>query len=312
MSHWASGELAVGVRADKLKLNVEQAVTMLEGGDFELVAHVTDKAGKPFAGAKVSVGLESSAICSVDATQAVTGEDGAATFALHGALPGLTTLTAAVDGTALSKQVDVRVSAEAVRPTRPVATIGATTFGAWSPKENYITVPKGTKLELSAEDGSTIWYTTNDTCPCRDEGRVKYTEPIALDSNMYVRIAAQRPGMSYSEYSERLNITITVTDEVAPEPEPDPGRQPEPKPTPGGGEQAGGTGSAGTATGGSTSTTTTVTTDKSKGKDKNSKKSGGADLANTGDDTAMTVTALVIAGATIAAAGVAATKRRKR
>ncbi len=79
---------------------------------------------------------------------------------------------------------------------------------------------QGHEAELSAEDGTTIWYTTNDTCPCRDEGRVKYTEPIALDSNMYVRIAAQRPGMSYSEYSERLNISITVTDEAAPEPTP--------------------------------------------------------------------------------------------
>lgn len=309
MARWASGELSVGVRADKLKLNVEQAVTMLEGDDFELVAHVTDKDGKPFAGAKVSVGLDSEAICSADAMQAVTGEDGAATFVLHGALPGLTTLTAAVDGTALSKQVDVRVSAEAVRPARPVAVIGGTTFGAWSPKENYITVPKGTKLELSAEDGSTIWYTTNDTCPCRDEGRVKYTEPIALDSNMYVRIAAQRPGMSYSEYSERLNITITVTDEAAPEP------KPEPKPTPGGGEQGGGadgSGGTGAPAGSSTSTTTTVTTDKSKGKGENGKKSGGTELASTGDSTAMTVAALGIAGATVAAAGIAATKRRKR
>lgn len=306
MARWASGELAVGVRADKLKLNVEQAVTMLEGGDFELVAHVTDKDGKPFAGAAVSVGLDSDAICSADAMQAVTGEDGAATFVLHGALPGLTTLTATVDGTALSKQVDVRVSAEAVRPARPVAVIGGTTFGAWSPKDNYITVSKGTKLELSAEEGATIWYTTNDTCPCKDDGRVEYTGPVTLDRNMYVRIAAQRPGMSYNEYSERLNITITVTDEVAPEPEP----QPEPKPTPGGGEQAGGTGAGGTATGGSTSTT--ETTGKSKGKDKNSKKSGGAELVNTGDTTAMTVAALGIAGATIVAAGVAATKRRKR
>ena len=313
MARWASGELVVGVRADKLKLNVEQAVTMLEGSDFELVAHVTDRAGKPFAGAKVSVGLESSAICSVDAIQAVTGEDGAATFALHGALPGLTTLTATVDGTALSKQVDVRVSAEAVRPARPVATIGATTFGAWSPKENYITVPKGTKLELSAEDGTTIWYTTNDTCPCRDEGRVKYTEPIALDSNMYVRIAAQRPGMSYSEYSECLNITITVTDEAVPEPKPEP--EPEPEPTPGSGEQGGGadgSGGTGAPAGGSTSTTTTVTTDKSKGKGENGKKSGGTELASTGDSAAMTVAALGIAGATVAAAGIAATKRRKR
>ena len=212
-----------------------------------------------------------------------------------------------MDGTALSKQVDVRVSAEAVRPARPVAVIGGTTFGAWSPKENYITVPKGTKLELSAEEGATIWYTTNDTCPCKDDGRVEYTGPVTLDRNMYVRIAAQRPGMSYSEYSERLNITITVSDEVTPEPGPEP--SPEPKPTPGGGEQGGG---AGTAAGGSTSTATTTTTDKSKGKDKTGKKSSGTELVNTGDDTAMTVTALGIAGATIAAAGVAATKRRKR
>lgn len=307
MSAWASGELTVGMRADKLKLNVEQAVTMLEGDDFELVAHVTDKDGKPLTGVTVSVGLDSEAICSADAMQAVTGEDGAATFMLHGALPGLTTLTATVDGTALSKQVDVRVSAEAVRPVRPVAVIGGTTFGAWSPKENYITVPKGTKLELSAEEGATIWYTTNDTCPCKDDGRVEYTGPVTLDRNMYVRIAAQRPGMSYSEYSERLNITITVTDEAEPEPEPTP--EPQPQPTPGGGEQGGGTG---TATGGSTSTTTTVTTSKSKGKDKNGKKPDGAKLANTGDDTGMTVVALGIAGATVVAAGIAATKRRKR
>ena len=170
-------------------------------------------------------------------------------------------------------------------------------------------MPKGTKLELSAEDGATIWYTTNDTCPCRDEGRVKYTELIALDSNIYVRIAAQRPGMSYSEYSERLNITITVTDEAAPDPTPDP------DPTPGDGDQGGGadgSGGTGVPAGGSTSTTTTVTTNKSKGKGENDKKSGGTELASTGDSTAMTVAALGIAGATVAAAGIAATKRRKR
>ena len=41
-------------------------------------------------------------------------------------------------------------------------------------------------------------------------------------------------------------------------------------------------------------------------------KKGDAVLAATGDTTAMTVTALGIAGATVAAAGIAATKRRKR
>ena len=57
---------------------------------------------------------------------------------------------------------------------------------------------------------------------------------------------------------------------------------------------------------------TTVTTDKSKDKGENGKKSGGTELASTGDSAAMTVAALGIAGATVAAAGVAVTKRRKR
>lgn len=149
----------------------------------------------------------------------MTGEDGAATFVLHGALPGLTTLTATVDGTALSQ------AGRCSRVCRGSAT-GATGGDDWCDDVWCMVAQgelhygaQGTKLELSAEDGTTIWYTTNDTCPCRDEGRVKYTEPIALDSNMYVRIAAQRPDMSYSEYSERLNITITVTDEAVPEPQ---------------------------------------------------------------------------------------------
>ena len=55
-----------------------------------------------------------------------------------------------------------------------------------------------------------------------------------------------------------------------------------------------------------------MTTDKSKGKGKNGKKSGGTELASTGDSAVMTVAALGIAGATVATAGIAATKRRKR
>ena len=57
--------------------------------------------------------------------------------------------------------------------------------------------------------------------------------------------------------------------------------------------------------------TTTTTTTKTATKTTPAKKSD-AVLAATGDNTAMTVAALGIAGATVAAAGVAATKRRKR
>lgn len=83
-------------------------------------------------------------------------------------------------------------------------------------------------------------------------------------------------------YTLWLNTDLTFTPEATPTPDP----QPEVKPV--------------------TTTTTTKTVEKA-----TPAKKSAAVLAATGDTTAMTVTALGIAGATVAAAGVAATKRRK-
>ena len=98
-------------------------------------------------------------------------------------------------------------------------------------------------------------------------------------------------------YTLWLNTDLTFTPEATPAPDPQP--TPEPKPTP----QPEVKPAAKPAT-------TTVTT-KTIEKTAPAKKSDAA-LVATGDNTAMTVAALGIAGATIAAAGVAATKRRKR
>lgn len=84
-------------------------------------------------------------------------------------------------------------------------------------------------------------------------------------------------------YTLWLNTDLTFTPEATLTPDP----QPEVKPV--------------------TTTTTTKTVEKT-----TPAKKSAAVLAATGDTTAMTVTALGIAGATVAAAGVAATKRRKR
>ena len=94
-----------------------------------------------------------------------------------------------------------------------------------------------------------------------------------------------------------LNTDLTFTPEATPTPDPQP--TPDPKPTPQPGVKPA-----------AKSATTTVTT-KTVEKTTQAKKSD-AVLATTGDTTAMTVTALGIAGATVAAAGIAATKRRKR
>ena len=97
-------------------------------------------------------------------------------------------------------------------------------------------------------------------------------------------------------YTLWLNTDLTFTPEATSTPDPQP--TPDPKPTPQPGVKP--------AAKPATTTATTKTVEKT-----TQAKKGDAVLATTGDTTAMTVTALGIAGATVAAAGIAATKRRK-
>lgn len=102
-----------------------------------------------------------------------------------------------------------------------------------------------------------------------------------------------------------LNTDLTFTPEATPapvdpeKPAPQPEVKPEPKPE------------VKPETKPVAKPVTTTTTAKTVEKTTQAKK-GDAVLATTGDTTAMTVAALGIAGATVAAAGIAATKRRKR
>lgn len=101
-------------------------------------------------------------------------------------------------------------------------------------------------------------------------------------------------------YTLWLNTDLTFTPEATPTPDPQP--TPDPKPTPQPGVKP--------ETKPSAKPATTTTVSKTVEKTTQAKK-GDAVLAITGDTTAMTVAALGIAGATVAAAGLAATKRRK-
>lgn len=102
-------------------------------------------------------------------------------------------------------------------------------------------------------------------------------------------------------YTLWLNTDLTFTPEATPTTDPQP--TPDPKPTPQPGVKP--------ETKPSAKPATTTTVSKTVEKTTQAKK-GDAVLAITGDTTAMTVAALGIAGATVAAAGLAATKRRKR
>lgn len=102
-------------------------------------------------------------------------------------------------------------------------------------------------------------------------------------------------------YTLWLTTDLTFTPEATPTPDPQP--TPDPKLTPQPGVKP--------ETKPSAKPATTTTVSKTVEKTTQAKK-GDAVLAITGDTTAMTVAALGIAGATVAAAGLAATKRRKR
>lgn len=110
-------------------------------------------------------------------------------------------------------------------------------------------------------------------------------------------------------YTLWLNTDLTFTLEATPTPDPQP--TPDPKPTPQPEVKPETKPEVKPETKPAAKSATTTTVSKTVEKATPAKKSA-AVLAATGDTTAMTVTALGIAGATVAAAGIAATKRRKR
>lgn len=101
-------------------------------------------------------------------------------------------------------------------------------------------------------------------------------------------------------YTLWLNIDLTFTPEATPTPDPQPTPDPKPTPQP----------EVKPETKLAAKPATTATVSKTVEKTTQAKKND-AVLATTGDTTAMTVAALGIAGASVAAAGLAATKRRK-
>ena len=110
-------------------------------------------------------------------------------------------------------------------------------------------------------------------------------------------------------YTLWLNTDLTFTPEATPTPDPQP--TPDPKPTPQTDVKPDTKPEVKPETKPAAKPATTTATTKTVEKAVPTKK-GDAVLATTGDTTAMTVAALGIAGATVAAAGIAATKRRKR
>ena len=223
-----SKTLTVEKRPAQIVANYENAVVLQSDAPepVQVVAYVRYSDGTPVANQPVTAQVDAPSIAALDGISALdasgegiatgmTDSEGKTSFSLYGDLPGMTALTLAATGTSLSKELAIRTTSDAAQPVRPTATIGTNTFDALAPKENSVTVPKGSKLTLTTTtEGATIYYTTDDTCPCDANGtRRVYTGPISVTGETKYRIAAYKEGMPFDEYSERLNLAVQVSDE---------------------------------------------------------------------------------------------------
>lgn len=213
LSKYSSGSLTVVPRPAKIVLNYEEQISVHMGEDPtpRVTIRVLDSDGNPISGLKILAVASSDFYASISPVNDITGEDGIATFAVEGLLPGTTKLTLSVENTSLRVSIPLLVTHKENRPERPTAKIGEISLTAASPKENFVTVRSGETMTLSCgTDGAVIYYTTDGTCPCQNTAsRMRYTDPITITENTKFRIAAYKDGM---DYSERLNITVTVDD----------------------------------------------------------------------------------------------------
>lgn len=213
LSKYSSGSLTVVPRPAKIVLNYEDQISvhMGENPTPRVTVRVLDSDGNSISGLKILAVASSDFYASISPVNDITGEDGIATFAVEGLLPGTTKLTLSVEDTSLRVSIPLLVTHKENRPERPTAKIGEISLTAASPKENFVTVRSGETMTLSCgTDGAVIYYTTDGTCPCQNTAsRMRYTDPITITENTKFRIAAYKDGM---DYSERLNITVTVDD----------------------------------------------------------------------------------------------------
>ena len=192
-----------------IEFNFEDTISLQVGVARPTTVRVYDRAGNPIEGATVTASLDNTHLANVDATGAVTDADGAAKVQLEALLPGYTTLTVGVKGTALTREILLLTTTDANQAARPVAQVGGTTVDAGAPAEVALNVSATDTLELScATEGATIYYTTDGSCPCqKTPGRHEYTGPIVVGEGGTFIIASYKDGM---DYSERLKLNLSA------------------------------------------------------------------------------------------------------
>lgn len=117
-------------------------------------------------------------------------ENGMAQFEIIGELPGTTRITFSINGVKTTATMIANVD-------------DFETYIVNVPKASLISgssVYRGTSVELMADSKDLkIWYTTDGTCPCDENSRKQYTEPIVINSDMVLKAMAENAQGDASE-----------------------------------------------------------------------------------------------------------------
>lgn len=146
----------------------------------------------------------SAAIVSLEESDAVIGEDGTAQFALVGELMGASAITFSVEGSDIKATAYVKV----VEPVDEMIEMPTASLPTGT------SVYRGTEVTLSAaSDEYSIWYTTDDSCPCDENGtRILYSDPIVIAADVNIKAIAEN---SYGEASEVATFVYRIMQSTA-------------------------------------------------------------------------------------------------
>ena len=187
----------IDVELEMTSIETESDIDLTCEEEYVLTVTVLPAAASK--GKTIYVKTSSPMIAAVEKESYVLDKDGKAEIKVTGDLPGSASLFYTIDGYDLTSSTNVRVNfAVPVFLPLPFASVISGT-----------SMYRGTEVELfSSNQELKIWYTTDGSCPCDENGtRKEYTGPITIDGDVVIKAITENADGETSEVAS-FNYTI--------------------------------------------------------------------------------------------------------
>lgn len=169
-------------------------------------SHQVVIAAQPAAAAafrKVNISVMTDEIASLETPVVTLDSEGKAYITVSGLLPGTTFLDFAVSDSRVSGQTAIHVTdADSDIPSAPRSSLYSGTY-----------VAPGQTVTLTADEGCTIYYTLDGSCPCDEAHRILYTGPITITADMTLRaIAVSKDGAESETVTFKWFVPTAISD----------------------------------------------------------------------------------------------------